>query len=97
MKPELRASSVMDFSLSLCFVVSLKRTRDTKGALETLSSNATCQGVHRVFAERRKPPWARIASSVQSWMEDPSEAHIALAAGLQIIITQRKQGDFVGV
>jgi len=30
----------MDFSLSLCFVVSLKRTRDTKGALETLSSNA---------------------------------------------------------
>jgi len=35
----------MDFSLSLCFVVSLKRTRDTKGALETLSSNATGQGV----------------------------------------------------
>jgi len=35
----------MDFSLSLCFVVSLKRTRDTKGALETLSSNTTGQGV----------------------------------------------------
>jgi hypothetical protein len=35
----------MDFSLSLCFVASRKRTRDTKGALETLSSNAADQTV----------------------------------------------------
>jgi len=38
--------------------------------------------------------WVRIASAVQSWVEDPSETQIALAAGLQTIITQRKQGDF---
>jgi len=49
----------MDLSLSLCFVVSLKRTRDTKGALETLSSSATGKGVRRVSAAR----WKRLLGS----------------------------------
>jgi len=54
----------------------------------------------RVFAKVLRASWVRIASSVQSWVEDPLETHIALGAGcagLQTIIIQRKQGDFGGV
>jgi len=45
---------------------------------------------------RRSFPWVRIASSVQSWAEDPLEARYgfrAVCAQLQAIITQRKLGD----
>jgi hypothetical protein len=49
MKPELRALSITDLSLSLCFAELQQRTRDTKGALKILSSNATGQPAFGIF------------------------------------------------
>ena len=50
-----------------------------------------------LFTKNENRPWVRIASSAQSWVEDPLKARGALGAGcarLQTIIIRRGRGEF---